>query len=56
VELADAPKRVKNIVVDLQVPKDVPEDRIEAIRRVARFCPVHQTLKNPPDVDLDLTI
>jgi putative redox protein len=53
-ELADDPKRVKGIVVDLQIPKDVPEDRIEAIRRVAGYCPVHQTLKNPPDVDLDV--
>jgi putative redox protein len=54
-ELADDPKRVKGIVADLEVPQDVPPDRIEAIRRVAGFCPVHQTLKNPPDVDLDIT-
>jgi len=55
-ELADKPKRVKSIVVDLEVPKDVPEDRKEAIRRVAERCPVHETLKSPPDVDLDVVV
>jgi putative redox protein len=54
-ELADDPKRVKGIVADLEVPKDVPPERIEAIRRMAGFCVVHQTLKNPPDVDIDVT-
>jgi putative redox protein len=53
-QMADDPKRIKNIVVDLEIPKDVPEDRREAIRRVAEHCPIHATLKNPPDVDLDI--
>ncbi len=53
-ELADHPKRVKNIVLDLEVPKDVPEERIEAIRRAARCCPIHETLLCPPEVDLDI--
>jgi putative redox protein len=55
-ELADNPKRVRNIVVDLEVPKDFPEDRKEAIRRAARCCPIHETLRSPPDVDLDVVI
>jgi len=55
-ELADNPKRVKSIVVDLEVPGDVPEDRKEAIRRVAEHCVVQETLKSPPDVDLDVVI
>jgi uncharacterized OsmC-like protein len=55
-ELASDPKRVKSIVVDLEVPKDVPEDRKEVIRRVAERCPIHETLKTPPDVDLDVVV
>jgi putative redox protein len=53
-ELADDPKRIGSIVVDLEVPKDVPDDRRAAIRRVAELCPVHATLKMPPEVDLDV--
>jgi uncharacterized OsmC-like protein len=55
VELADDPKRVRNIVVDLELPRDVPDNRIEAIRRLAQRCPVHETLRNPPEVDLDVS-
>jgi putative redox protein len=55
-QMADDPIRVKSIVVDLEIPKDVPEDRREAIRRVAEHCPIHATLKNPPDVDLDIVL
>jgi putative redox protein len=56
VELADRPKRVRSIVVDLEVPGDVPEERREAIRRLARCCVVHETLRSPPEVDLDVIV
>jgi putative redox protein len=56
VEMADDPKRVRGIVVDLEVPRDVPEDRREAIRRLAERCPVHATLRSPPEVDLDIIV
>ncbi len=56
VELADEPKRVRSIVVDLEVPRDLPEERTEAIRRLVQLCPVHETLKNPPEVDLDVVL
>jgi len=55
-ELADAPKRVAGFVVDVELPGDVPENRIEAIRRIAEYCPVHATLNNPPRVDIDFTL
>jgi len=54
-ELADTPKRVGGIVVDVELPKDVPEDKIEVIRRMAERCPVHETLRDPPRVDIDIT-
>lgn len=56
VEMADDPKRVRGIVADLEVPRDVPESRKEAIRRLAQRCPVHATLRDPPDVDLDIIV
>lgn len=52
-ELADAPKRIGGVVVDVELPKGVPEDRMDAIRRMAEHCPIHETLKNPPRMDID---
>ena len=54
VEMADDPKRVRGVVVDLEVPGDLPETRKEAIRRLVQCCPVHATLRSPLDVDLDI--
>jgi len=54
-ELADAPKRIEGIVVDVGLPDSVPEDKIDAIRRMAERCPIHETLRNPPRVDIDIT-
>ena len=53
-ELADAPKRIGGIVIDLELPDGVPEDRKEAIRRVAERCPIHETLRSPPGLDIDI--
>jgi len=53
-ELADKPKRIGRIVVDVELPEGVPEDKKEAIRRVAERCPIHETLKNPPELDIDI--
>jgi uncharacterized OsmC-like protein len=53
-ELADDPKRVGAFTIDLELPKDVPGDRRVAVRRVADLCPVHETLKHLPKVDLEI--
>ena len=53
-ELADSPKRVGGIVVDVELPADVPEDKREVIQRMAEKCPVHETLRNPPQLDIDI--
>ena len=53
-ELADSPKRIGGIVVDVELPSDVPEDRIDVIKRMAERCPVHETLRDPPRVDIDI--
>jgi putative redox protein len=54
-EMADSPKRVAGFVIDVELPKGVPEDRKEVIRRMAERCPVHATLCNPPRVDIEFT-
>ncbi len=53
-QLADKPKRIDSIVIDLEIPADVPENRINAIKRVAKLCPVHGTLENPPKIDIEI--
>ena len=54
-ELADDPKRVGSIVLDVEAPEGVPEDKKEVLRRVAEKCLVHETLRTPPEVDIDIT-
>ncbi|MBL7040312.1 MAG: OsmC family protein [Pirellulaceae bacterium] len=53
-ELADSPKRVGGIVVDVELPDGIPEDKKEVIKRMAERCPVHETLRNPPRIDIDI--
>ena len=53
-EIADEPKRVGTVVIDLELPNDFPENRKSAIKRVAELCPVHETLKQMPTVDLEI--
>ena len=54
IELADKPKRIGGIVVDVELPEGVPKDKIDVIRRVAQRCPIHETFKDPPRVDIDI--
>ena len=53
-ELADKPKRIGRIIVDLELPDGVPDDKKEAIRRVAQHCPIHATLVDPPGLDIEI--
>ena len=51
----DRPARVAAIRLDLQVPEDLPEHRRQALLAVASHCTVHNTLADPPDVNIRLT-
>ncbi|NQU22137.1 MAG: OsmC family protein [Candidatus Nealsonbacteria bacterium] len=53
-ELADSPKRIGAIVVDVELPESVPEERKDAIRRMAEKCPIHETFRHPPRVDIEV--
>jgi uncharacterized OsmC-like protein len=52
-ELMDNPKRVGGFAVDVELPSGFPEEKMDAIRRVAELCPVHETLRIPPRVDIE---
>ena len=41
-------------MIDLELPNDFPEDKKSAIKRIAELCPVHETLKQMPTVDLEI--
>jgi uncharacterized OsmC-like protein len=53
-EIAADPKRMGTIVVDLEVPAEVPANRRDALRRVIEECPIRETLRNPPPVDVEI--
>jgi uncharacterized OsmC-like protein len=53
-ELADNPKRVSAVIADLEIPKDVPEEKKGAIMRIAELCPIHNTLENPLKIDIEI--
>ena len=53
-ELGGKPPAVTGIVVDLQIPRDVPEERREVILRIARSCPIHETLRDAVRIDLEI--
>ncbi|MFG1690845.1 OsmC family protein [Gemmatimonadota bacterium] len=52
-ELADDPKRIGAVVIDVELPNGFPEEKQEAVRRVAELCVIQGTLATPPRVDID---
>ena len=53
-QLADHPKRVLSIAIDLELPEGFPEKRKQAIINAAKTCVIYNTLQNPPEVDLEI--
>lgn len=52
-ELADEPKRMAGVVIDVELPRDWPEEKRDEAKRVVEAFPVPETLRNPPRVDID---
>ena len=52
-ELADNPKRIASVVIDVELPEGFPEEKQDVVKRVAEQCVIHGTLANPPRVDID---
>ena len=52
-EMADSPKRVGGFAIDVELPDGIPEEKMVALRRVAELCVIHETLRNPPRIDVE---
>jgi ribosomal protein S12 methylthiotransferase accessory factor len=53
-ELAENPTRLGAVTIDLEIPQDVPEDKRDVVLRIAEACPIHATLEQPPDIDMEI--
>ena len=54
VEIVDDPKRVSALVVDVELPKDVPEEEIGEMKEMALRMPVPATLRSEPRIDIEM--
>ena len=52
--MASRPTRVGAIAIHLGVPRDVPMENWAALKAIATHCTVHNTLEDPPTVNIDL--
>lgn len=52
--MADSPKRIGNVAMDVTLPEGFPEDKRDAVLRFVKNCPVHNTLKQVPELDIEL--
>ncbi|MBI5788093.1 MAG: OsmC family protein [Candidatus Schekmanbacteria bacterium] len=48
------PARISHIKVNVKIPRMTQEDRKEALIKVAEHCLVHNTIHNPPKVEIEL--
>jgi len=53
-ELVENPNRVGSIVLDVELPKDVPEGDREKLKKMALRMPVPATLRGGPRVDIEM--
>jgi putative redox protein len=53
--MAERPARVARIDVHLALPPGFPEERRGALTAVVEHCTVHNSMREPPDVDIELT-
>ena len=51
----DRPARVAGVRLAIRVPGGVPPNRQAALLAVASHCTVHNTLRQPPDIAIELT-
>ena len=51
----DRPARVAAVRLTIQVPKGIPPSRHAALLAVASLCTVHNTLRHPPDILIELS-
>jgi uncharacterized OsmC-like protein len=54
VTATDAPARITSLSVSITPPADLPDNRRAGLLAVARHCTVHNTIRQPPTVDINL--
>jgi len=52
--MAEAPRRIATFVVDVSLPTAIPEHYLEAVERVVRSCPAHNTLALGAQIDVSV--
>jgi putative redox protein len=53
-ELVENPNRVAGLVLDVELPRDVPERERQKLKRMALRMPVPATLRGEPRVDIEM--
>jgi putative redox protein len=53
-EMVENPNRVAGLVLDVELPKDVPEGDKEKLKKMALRMPVPATLRGEPRVDIEM--
>ena len=53
--MGDTPNRVTDIAIQIAPPIGLPEDRYAALMAVASHCTVHNSLQQPPAVEITFT-
>ena len=53
-ELAPNPNRIAGLVMDVELPADVPEEDREKLKKMALRMPVPATLRNEPRFDIEM--
>ena len=52
--MGHTPARVESIDVRLEVPEGIPEKRVETLLAVVEGCTVHNSLRHPPKVAIEI--
>ena len=50
------PERISEVQISLELVGDIPEERLDTLKRVAKGCRVHYTMTHPPKIELDLRV
>lgn len=52
--MADGPRRVKSINIELDLPGDLTDKDKKALLKSAQLCTIHNTLHNPPEMKIEI--
>ncbi len=50
------PSRIGEISASIEIEGDIPEERVETLRRVVKGCRIHNTFTKPPKIGVNLTV